>query len=164
MREGGIELAVQTELLPCPHCGEVEHLYPSYRLKDRASFKLEDKPYAVDCVGCGYDFVPREGLDVIAAWNRRVPPPASETEARATAAEARVAVLEAEIDQLRIAGTILAGALAKPTDHASTAPGPVNCNTILRNQGHAYPRTCERCKLGPCPFYDADGFALGRKA
>jgi hypothetical protein len=81
MREGGIELAVQTELLPCPHCGEVEHLYLSYRLKDRASFKLEDEPYAVDCVGCGYDFVPREGLDVIAAWNRRVPPPASETEA-----------------------------------------------------------------------------------
>lgn len=28
-------------------------------------------PYQIDCCGCGIDFTPRDGMDVIAAWNRR---------------------------------------------------------------------------------------------
>lgn len=56
-------------LLPCPHCGETEHLYPAYRLdKDR---KCVEPPYAIDCLGCGADFTPRDGIDARAAWNRR---------------------------------------------------------------------------------------------
>lgn len=35
--------------------------------------------------------------------------------------------------------------------------GPVNCTHVLRRQGKAYPRTCQRCGLGPCPFYNQDG-------
>lgn len=54
-------------LLPCPHCGEAEHLYPSYRNMGAG------KPYAIDCLGCGADYVPRDGMDVIAMWNRRSP-------------------------------------------------------------------------------------------
>lgn len=53
-------------LKPCPFCGEAEHLYPSYRHLGAGA------PYAVDCLGCGMDFVPRDGMDVIAMWNRRV--------------------------------------------------------------------------------------------
>jgi Lar family restriction alleviation protein len=53
------------KLLPCPHCGETEHLYRAYRNMGDAA------PYAIDCIGCGADFTPREGKDVIAAWNRR---------------------------------------------------------------------------------------------
>lgn len=34
--------------------------------------------------------------------------------------------------------------------------GPFNCNHIIRAQGKAYPRACNRCKLGPCPFYQDD--------
>jgi hypothetical protein len=65
-----------SNLLPCPHCGEVEELYPSYRWKafSGGEWQLQDKPYAIDCIGCGYDFVPREGRDVIAMWNRRAAP------------------------------------------------------------------------------------------
>lgn len=44
--------------------------------------------------------------------------------------------------------------------HASTSPGPVNCNAVLQAQGNAHPRTCERCGLGPCPFFDKDGNSL----
>lgn len=54
-----------TALLPCPFCGEVDELYPGYRGWG------EGKPYQIDCVGCGIEFTPREGMDVIAAWNRR---------------------------------------------------------------------------------------------
>src|SRR5690606_34820630 len=43
------------------------------------------------------------------------------------------------------------------TDHASTSPGPVNCQIRKRFQKEAYPRTCERCGLGPCPFFHNDG-------
>lgn len=58
----------QVALLPCPHCGEAEHIYPAYRVdKDGKCHS----PYAIDCIGCGYDFTPREGMDVFAAWNRR---------------------------------------------------------------------------------------------
>jgi hypothetical protein len=53
------------ELKPCPFCGTTEGLYPSYRGLGAG------KPYAIDCVGCGMDFTPREGMDVIASWNRR---------------------------------------------------------------------------------------------
>lgn len=45
----------------------------------------------------------------------------------------------------------------KATSHASTSPGPVNCNIRLHYQGSMYPRTCERCGLGPCPFFNQDG-------
>lgn len=52
-------------LLPCPFCGSIEGVYPSYRWPGTGA------PYAIDCVGCGIDFTPREGMDVIEAWNRR---------------------------------------------------------------------------------------------
>lgn len=45
------------------------------------------------------------------------------------------------------------------TAHASTSPGPVNCTQVLRAQGKTYPRTCGRCGLGPCPFFDKEGNA-----
>ena len=41
--------------------------------------------------------------------------------------------------------------LAPPAERAP--PGPVNCTHVLRREGKAYPRTCARCGLGPCPFY-----------
>lgn len=46
-----------------------------------------------------------------------------------------------------------------PTPAAPKAepPGPVNCTHVLRREGRSYPRTCERCGLGPCPFYDKQG-------
>lgn len=50
-----------------------------------------------------------------------------------------------------------AAKLPKQTVHASTSPGPVNCSIRLRHQGRVYPRTCERCGLGPCPFFHKDG-------
>ena len=56
-------------LAPCPFCGTVEGLYPSYH------FPGSGAPYAIDCVGCGMDFTPREGMDVFEAWNRRAPLP-----------------------------------------------------------------------------------------
>jgi len=52
---------------PCPFCGTTAGLY-------LASRSLGDgKPYAIDCVGCGIEFTPRDGMDVISAWNRRTP-------------------------------------------------------------------------------------------
>lgn len=56
---------VGPKLKPCPFCGEREHLYLGYR-----SLGM-DGPYDVDCLGCGIEFTPRAGMDVIAAWNRR---------------------------------------------------------------------------------------------
>lgn len=53
------------ELAGCPFCGEKTELYPGYRGMGAG------KPYQIDCVGCGIEFTPREGMDVIAAWNRR---------------------------------------------------------------------------------------------
>lgn len=47
-----------------------------------------------------------------------------------------------------------------PTLHARTSPGPINCNTRLRLQakaGDPIPKSCERCGLGPCPFFFVDG-------
>lgn len=52
-------------LLPCPFCGEKKHLYLCYPSLGHGD------PYAIDCLGCGYDFEPRAGRDVKAAWNRR---------------------------------------------------------------------------------------------
>lgn len=63
------------ELQPCPFCGEAEHLYPAYRLDK--SGKCVEPPYAIDCLGCGHDFTPRDGNDARAAWNRRAPDPRS---------------------------------------------------------------------------------------
>lgn len=56
---------MSTKLKPCPFCGEPDMLFPAYHGMGHG------KPYAIDCIGCGFDFVPREGRDVIAAWNRR---------------------------------------------------------------------------------------------
>lgn len=53
------------KLKPCPFCGTEEGLYPSHYWPGGG------KPYAIDCIGCGMDFTPREGMDVVAAWNRR---------------------------------------------------------------------------------------------
>lgn len=44
-----------------------------------------------------------------------------------------------------------------PADHASESPGPVNCNIRLRYQNESYPRTCRRCGVSSCPFFNADG-------
>lgn len=62
-----IETASPT-LLPCPFCGEAEELYQSVHWPGSGA------PYGIDCLGCGIDFTPREGMDVIAAWNRRASP------------------------------------------------------------------------------------------
>src|SRR5260370_5450107 len=45
---------------------------------------------------------------------------------------------------------------------AKTSPGPVNCSIRLRFHNEAYPRTCARCGLGPCPFFNNDGTAKPR--
>lgn len=39
---------------------------------------------------------------------------------------------------------------------AGYGKGPVNCNVARRREKPEapYPRSCERCGLGPCPFYD----------
>lgn len=55
------------KLLPCPFCGEAEELYQALHGMGGGV------PFAIDCLGCGMDFTPREGNDVVAAWNRRVP-------------------------------------------------------------------------------------------
>lgn len=62
-----IDVSVEptSSLLPCPFCGESEHLYPAYRWPGGGI------PYAIDCLGCGIDLVPREGANAIEAWNRR---------------------------------------------------------------------------------------------
>jgi len=71
MNRDEIRIADNGSLLPCPHCGEQEHLYLAYWLDE--SGKPQGSPYCVDCLGCGHDFVPHEVADVIAAWNRRAP-------------------------------------------------------------------------------------------
>lgn len=44
---------------------------------------------------------------------------------------------------------------------AQTRPSaPANCTHVLRKQGVGYPRTCNRCGLGPCPFFNNDGTEL----
>lgn len=48
-------------------------------------------------------------------------------------------------------------ASAPPRKSEETPLGPVNCTHVLRRDGKPYPRTCERCHLGPCPFYRIDG-------
>jgi Lar family restriction alleviation protein len=55
-------------LKPCPFCGAKDAIYPGYR---RINGELAPAPYQIDCCGCGIDFEPRMGMDVIAAWNRR---------------------------------------------------------------------------------------------
>lgn len=54
-----------TAPLACPFCGKEDGVYPSY------SWPGGGKPNAIDCVCCGFDFVPRKDLDVIALWNKR---------------------------------------------------------------------------------------------
>lgn len=57
-----------SELLPCPFCGEGDELYPAY-------FGFGGGvPYAVDCLGCGINFVPQKGRNAITAWNTRKEP------------------------------------------------------------------------------------------
>lgn len=55
-------------LLPCPFCGKEDGLYPAHHRMGGG------KPYAIDCVSCGFDFTPREGMDVVALWNKRSNP------------------------------------------------------------------------------------------
>ena len=43
------------------------------------------------------------------------------------------------------------------SEPAKTSPGPVNCSIQMRFQNKTYPRTCERCGLGPCPFFNSNG-------
>lgn len=52
-------------LKPCPFCGKDDGLYPSHEWPGGG------KPYAIDCVRCGFDFTPRKGMDVVEMWNRR---------------------------------------------------------------------------------------------
>lgn len=49
------------------------------------------------------------------------------------------------------------------TDHASTSPGPINCRRRQIFQGKTYAKSCERCGLGPCPFFNEDGTTRERK-
>lgn len=56
---------VESKLLPCPFCGEKDELYPFY------PGSVRGKPTAIDCLGCGFDFMPREGRNAITAWNTR---------------------------------------------------------------------------------------------
>lgn len=62
-----------SKILPCPHCGESAGLYPAHTY-DRLTGVTSEKPHAIDCIQCGYDFVPRDGMDVVAMWNRRFDP------------------------------------------------------------------------------------------
>lgn len=60
------------KLKPCPFCGSVRGLYPSYEWqRHEGKIVMTDKPHAIDCICCGYDFTPRPGMDVIAMWNKR---------------------------------------------------------------------------------------------
>jgi Lar family restriction alleviation protein len=56
-------------LLPCPFCGERDELYPAYRVDKDG--KCMQPPYAIDCLGCGIDVTPRDGMNAKDAWNRR---------------------------------------------------------------------------------------------
>lgn len=38
---------------------------------------------------------------------------------------------------------------------AAQAAQPTDCTRIMREQGKPYPRTCPRCKLGPCAYSPA---------
>jgi hypothetical protein len=49
------------------------------------------------------------------------------------------------------------GKTSSGTAHAKTSFGPVNCSIRRRFQNEPNPRTCERCGLGPCPFFNNDG-------
>lgn len=71
----------------------------------------------------------------------------------------------AHLDELArvFEGAVSAALAAQPQgvpegwSDARTSPGPVNCNVVRQAKGLAYPRTCERCGLGPCPFFDKNG-------
>lgn len=82
------EIEGVNELLPCPHCGEQEHLYPGYHWPGTGD------PYCIDCLGCGADFTPREGMDVIAMWNRRTNPSSIRNAALNEAADKLEAIME----------------------------------------------------------------------
>jgi hypothetical protein len=56
---------MSNEIKPCPFCGDDESVYPSYE------WPGSGKPYAIDCIRCGFDFTPRPGMDVIKMWNTR---------------------------------------------------------------------------------------------
>jgi hypothetical protein len=43
------------------------------------------------------------------------------------------------------------------TEHGQDFGWSNHCSIWKRKQGQAYPRTCERCGLGPCPFFNSDG-------
>lgn len=68
-------MSAQPAIKPCPFCGETEEVYPAYRTRrdPDGMIRCVGRPYAIDCVGCGFEFVPREGMDTVAMWNRRTP-------------------------------------------------------------------------------------------
>lgn len=66
-------------LEPCPFCGEVNDLFLGYRKVG------DEEPFAIDCLGCGTRFTPRDGVNAKAAWNRR--PAQREAEASGEGAE-----------------------------------------------------------------------------
>lgn len=53
------------DLKPCPFCGFDDHLYPAYDFPGTGPCR------GIDCLRCGIDFVPRNGIDVFSAWNKR---------------------------------------------------------------------------------------------
>lgn len=61
------------------------------------------------------------------------------------------------VEKMRVLVGIPKSDPPKATDHASTAPGPVNCKIWLSFRKEVVPRTCPRCGLGHCPFFHNDG-------
>jgi hypothetical protein len=43
--------------------------------------------------------------------------------------------------------------VALAAQDVANGKGAINCTYVLAAEGKAYPRTCTRCRLGPCPFY-----------
>jgi hypothetical protein len=58
---------------------------------------------------------------------------------------------------LEVADAIERATAAPSPEPAPKPQEPVNCTHVLRAEGKAYPRTCQRCGLGPCPFYEKNG-------
>lgn len=94
-------------------------------------------------------------LTLLKAWLNRLPVPTA-------GATYQMMRLEAVIETLRAIplGEGLGEQRSASSESAAASNGrpkaPANCTRVLRSQGLAYPRTCQRCGLGPCPF-NAEG-------
>lgn len=99
--------------------------------------------YNVRCTGCGTSISDEYRDEVVRLWN----------------GEDKKEEPEDEEPVEEVSKATPTERLAAREQHASTAPGPINCNTRLRFQNKAMPRTCARCGLGPCPFFTKDGTA-----